>query len=98
MFADVFFRLYHRELARTLSPENVRSIRILVPVDATIADIIHAAHEAGASVGSSRSGIFEVQTDTGIWSRADGGKLEVDTERKLSKIVFRSWEALEEAA
>lgn len=95
MTADIFFRLHHPSLARVLSPQNVRSMRLCFPEGTDIATIVRAALAAGAPIGSSRSGIFEVQTDDGIYAREDGGKLNVDTERKVAKIKFQTWDSLE---
>jgi len=89
---DVFFRRYNRSLERTLSAGNVVVVQLDLPADTGLPDILAAAYRAGASKGSSRSGIFEVQTDIGIWSREDGGKIDPPTRAR-----FSSWSALDGA-
>lgn len=89
---DVFFRRYNRDLARTLAPENVRVVQIDLPDEAPLADILAAAYRAGASKGSSRSGIFEVQTEAGIWAHPGGGKIDPP-----ARACFQTWDELEAA-
>jgi len=45
-----------------------------------------------APKGSARSGVFEIQTDEGIWSRVDGRQF-----GRLNKLnaTFKTWEQLE---
>lgn len=89
--------MYNRDTARTMSPANVRSIRIQVRDIKNIDDILEAAYRAGAPKGSSRSGIFEVQTDDGIWMRDDGAKFNLATNTGRAAVRFRTWDELEGA-
>jgi len=66
-----------------------------LPVDLDIEDALEIARENGAPLGSRRSGIFEVQGPTGIWSHVNGRRMDFDTESKRAKVVFKSWEDLE---
>ena len=56
--------------------------------------ILDAAFEQGVNKGSSRSGIFEVQTADGIWSHKSERRIEIETERKRKNVEFKSWEEL----
>jgi hypothetical protein len=74
------------------------SLRVTVPATATLVDILAAAYAAGLPKGSQRSGVFEVQTDLGIYThhnpvfRERGyGRLDPD------KAIFQTWEQLEQA-
>jgi hypothetical protein len=87
---DIFWRTYNRDPARQTRPENVRWIRLELAADLGLPEILTAAIRAGVSKGSSASGIFEVQTDAGIWDRPDGGKL--DPPRRAR---FRTWDEAE---
>lgn len=76
---------------------GAHSIRIEVPETASLVDILSAAYAAGLSKGSQRSGVFEVQTDAGIYQHHNPefrersyGKLDPD------KAVFKTWEQLEQ--
>lgn len=75
-----------------LSPKNVRVVALDVP-DLPLDALLAAAYAVGASKGSSRSGVFEVQTDLGIWDRQDGGKLAPGRAAR-----FTSWDDLAGAA
>lgn len=44
--------------------------------------------------GSSRSGCFEIQTDLGVWSQANGTAMRFDTPRKAAKVTYRTWEEI----
>lgn len=56
--------------------------------------ILNAAYAQGVNKGSRRSGIFEVQTDDGIWSHINNRRIEIDTERKRKNVEFKSWKQL----
>lgn len=87
--ADVFCRTFNRRGAKFA---RTREIVVMYPTGATLAQLIELAREAGASLGGRgrhQGGIFEIQTDEGIWSTADGGKLDV------KHGVFKTWEQLE---
>lgn len=98
MLVDVFYRTYNSDRAKMLSDANVRSVRVEVAAGAGLAEILEAAWRAGASKGSSRSGIFEVQTEAGIWAQLDGGKIDLTTGPGRARAVFRTWDELEAEA
>ena len=93
MLANVFYRAYNRDNAKMMSAANVRDLTLEIEPAAGLDQILEAAYAAGASKGSSRSGVFEVQTDSGIWDREDGGKLAPGRPAR-----FRTWSELELAA
>jgi hypothetical protein len=67
---------------------------ITVAPTAGLEEMIAAAHAAGASKGArgrQGGGVFELQTDDGIWSSDDGGKLDAN------HASFATWEELEAA-
>jgi len=90
MNADVFSRTF----SSTPGAGRVREARIQVPATATLDQILAAAIAAGMNKGGrgrQQGGIFEVQTDLGIWTTDDGGKLVAGHAR------FATWEELEAA-
>lgn len=46
------------------------------------------------STGSNRCGVFEVQTDEGIFRHAKYKKIDNSTDRKRNKIWFKTWEQM----
>ena len=60
-----------------------------LPEDIELGDAIEAAKAAGMPKGSMRSGCFEIQTPTGIWSHINERRIDV---AKPNKIVFQPWE------
>ena len=88
MKATYFSRTYNR------NPANARTrvCEASVSSTATLAELLEAGHAAGASKGGrgrTQGGTFEIQTDLGIWSSDDGGKLD------HNHGTFASWEELE---
>lgn len=60
-----------------------------VEAGATVEEILEAGRAAGLPKGGASSGVFEIQTDEGIWS--------VETARVLrpNNAVFKTWEQLD---
>jgi hypothetical protein len=89
--ADIFYRTWNKV------PERQRVLHycIDVPASATLDQIISTARKLGVGRGTHQTGIFEVQTDQGIYSRADGCRLDVSTPGRAAKVIFKSWEQLE---
>lgn len=77
MRADIFHRRHNNDPAKRNSDGNVDCYVFDVPARATLADILEKAHGGGIGIGTSQSGIFQVQTDRGIYSRTDGMRLDV---------------------
>ena len=86
---DVFWRTMNRDPERQARAANVRHLRLALNGEPALPEILAAAIRAGASKGSSTSGIFEVQTRAGIWDRPGGGTLLPRSAR------FRPWDELE---
>lgn len=57
--------------------------------------LMRAAEQAKGSRGSFVTGVFQIQTDWGIWSRADSMRLDTDTPRKAAKAYFATWDEME---
>jgi len=86
---DIFYRTFNRRPGAG----QVREYFIPAPADTSLANLLEAAHQAGVPLGGAGrqyGGIFELQTDAGIWSTQDGGKL---TPRHGT---FRTWEEIEQ--
>lgn len=88
MNADIFRRTFNVVPSRS----NVVQYRIRVRRDAGLDDILEAAKRCGIPVGNFNCGVFEVQTDVGIWSNPTGKNLRF---AKPANRVFKSWEQLE---
>lgn len=83
MKADVFYRTWNRNRAKS----RVKVTSVDVPANANLADVLKAS---GAPSGNRTwSGVFEVQTDAGIWARPDGGPF------WKGGVTFRSWDQVE---
>ncbi len=52
---------------------------IVVPADASLADILATAYAQGMPKWSARAGCYEVQTDAGVWSSPKRGRLNPST-------------------
>ncbi len=85
MIWDFFFRTENKNFHEYWKNRPAHQHRMNLPVDFTLEQAIAAARKDGVSKGSSRSGIFEVQNDLGIYS---------DCLRK-TKMNFKTWEELE---
>jgi len=95
MRADCFFRRWNRDPAKRFATRNVRVVTVEVEASASLPEILAAALKRGASKGTHQTGIFEVQTDRGIYDRADGMRLDVSTPLKAAKVRFKTWDQLE---
>ncbi len=81
---DFFFKTENKDFHEYWKNRPAHQHRMELPSTFTLTQAIAAAHADGVSKGSSRSGIFEVQNDLGIF-------LEVN--RKTAQ--FKTWETLE---
>jgi hypothetical protein len=79
------------------SKQESRAVDFFVPADrqTDLAYLVVRAREAGAPRGSFQTGVYEIQTDAGIWQRADLMRLDTDTPAKAAKAVFKTWAQLE---
>ncbi len=91
MRADVFWRTWNRVAER----RRTYVVQLVVAEDATLEDILAAAHGAGLGRGTHQTGIVEVQTDRGIYARADGNRIDLSTPARAARVQFRSWDELE---
>jgi hypothetical protein len=85
--ADLFHHTEKRHFDREAAED--RTFSVVVPADATLADILTAAYAARMPKGSARAGCYEVQTDAGVWSSPTRSRLNPNT------AIFRSWDDLE---
>lgn len=94
---DIFFRRENKKF----DPENIFTYRFFVdyPVDtpAAVQRILDMAAERRICRGSARSGIFQVQTDDGIWTHINERRIDFSTPRRAANVTFQSWEELEAA-
>lgn len=65
------------------------SFEMPVELQDDLEELLAWSYESGASVGSSRSGIFEIQTDCGIWSSTTCVRI------TPASHVFKTWDQLE---
>lgn len=93
MRCTAFFRTFNRDPERM----NTRQVDFTAEPGTPVEELIELAHAAGASPGArSRAGVFEIQTDEGIWSTPDESKLLTMSHSGLSdRTAFKSWEAME---
>jgi len=89
--------IFYRKENKNFKPENIFGETLEVDCGADLNSILDYIYQNGlASKGSSRSGIFEVQTDAGFWKQVDEKKIDLSTPRRASKTVFVTWEQWEE--
>ena len=93
MIVDIFFRRENKNF----KPENIFSDRFRVEVSAEqgtaeeLDQILNSVWQQGARRGSHRSGIFEIQTDHGVWSQNNEKKLNAN---RPHLATFTDWENL----
>jgi hypothetical protein len=96
MQVDVFFRRMNKR--HTPATARVDSVHFTMPDDADVLACVQRALDGGAPVGSSWSGIYEIQTDRGIWTRPDARKFftrgRVFTAAEQTQITFTTWDQL----
>ncbi len=87
-----FFRRTERKAFTKNRP--ALGITMQLPAGTTLAQALEAYYEAGNPKGSHRSGVFEVQTDEGIYEQVDGNRIDLSTKRSAAKTIVRTWEQL----
>ena len=95
IWCDAFWRAWNRDASKRNSSSNVRTARFAAPATATISDLLELARAAGASCGTAQTGVFEIQTDDGIWQHTGGQKIDVSTTRRAANVQFRTWDQLD---
>jgi hypothetical protein len=80
-------------------PERSRTVDVTfeAPANAPLLTILELAYKAGAPKGARTAfGVFQVQTDAGMWDTAAGTKLMTVSHSSLSPAVrFRTWDEVE---
>jgi len=106
MYVDCFYRALRtgstNGVANKWSPKQVRSVTVEVHADAGLHNMLVAALANGASYGNGQTGIYEIQTDHGVWSgRVVDGHIRPlytgtcqDTLRVCEKATFMTWDEL----
>lgn len=96
MRADCFWMPFKKSVRWNAPPHYVS---VDVPANATLQDILDDAVDAGASPPSGGKGVFQVQTDRGVYGRPDGSPSATRPYgRPLEKGVrFITWEELDKA-
>ena len=93
MQANIFFRRENKNF----KPQRILTDRFEVEVtaqpgtDQELGQILNSVWNQGASRGSHRSGIFEIQTDLGIWSQINEKKLNPS---RMQLTRYQSWDQL----
>jgi hypothetical protein len=91
---DFFWRLFNSR--KKWDKWNIATARFNLPINTSLKEGLEIAKKNGMPVGSHQSGCFEVQTDKGIYSRKDKMKIDVSTPRRERKVIFKTWDQLEE--
>ncbi len=85
MRADVFYKTYNRVVSRA----RTLYVVVEVPETATLGEILAAAFAAGCPRGNRGSGVFEIQTDLGIFDTTTARSL---TDRNAR---YRTWDEID---
>ena len=91
MLVDVFFR---RESNKNFKPDQAVCVKFETDVKSEsgtqeeLDELLKSAWAEGASMGTHRSGIFEIQTDHGIWQQINGKKLNAS---RMQLATYTEW-------
>ena len=92
-------QLFSRPQTRKWTIETAAEVyrEIWVKEDATLSEILIQAFSSKHSIpkGTSKTGVFEVQTDKGIYYSNVNRRLDPSTKQGLKNISFQSWEELQ---
>jgi hypothetical protein len=97
MRCDAYFRAWNRKPSRIFEPRNVRVVIFEAPEAVSVDELLALARAAGAAKDPGRCGIFQIQTDAGIWTASDGRTIRTSSPGLRARVRFHSWEALEAA-
>jgi hypothetical protein len=102
MMIDIFWRKWNRNPARVMSARNVVVTRIEVEAGLDLSGLVAAAWKQGVPSGErTLAGIFELQTDGGIWSgpeeKGQTGPLWRNGKARKG-VSFTAWDTEEVAA
>jgi hypothetical protein len=90
---DFFFRRENN--SRSVEAVAASCISLDLPLNTPLHDALALAHDAGLSLGSFRTGCFEIQTDAGIFAQVNGKRIELGTKGRAAKTTFKTWEQIE---
>lgn len=83
-----------------VDPDRVRPIRLeLNTTDLKKALELYAKHiekYRNVGLGSANTGVFEIQNDLGIYRHKAGKKIDLETVKKASNVIFMTWDEIEE--
>jgi len=85
MIADLYWRPLRRNWHLDSPTEDAY---VVVPNDATLCEILIEAFKSGVPRGSGNTGIFQVQTDNGIYWHSKFRRMDPSTTRKMKNIFF----------
>jgi hypothetical protein len=88
MTVDSFFRRWNKNPMKLHATDNSVSVRFEAPTGCALEQLLNLAHKAGASLGTWQTGVYEIQTDEGIWALPNGKALR----HKMHAAVFTPWE------
>lgn len=91
---DFHFRAFNRNTARMMSDEGLRYCTLIFPAGTELADALAQALELRAIPRGKVITCHEIQTDDGIWRRADGRPFAFQPE----KARFTTWAELDAEA
>jgi hypothetical protein len=63
-----------------------------------LATALAHARSNGLPRGSFRAGCVEIQTDLGIYNQAEGNRIDLSTPARAAKVIYKTWEQLDEEA
>lgn len=81
---------FHRPENKHFSKDRVKVFGFEAPAGSILEQLLAAGYDAGIPKGSHRGGVFEIQTDEGIWSSPSNSRL------LPGAAVFKTWEQLEQ--
>ena len=91
------WQFFQRTERRNFDLDNVVCGELRLPRNTDLATAISLAIRARViSHGSHRSGVFQVQTDDGIFSQVNDRRIDLSTPRRAALVTMKTWEQLEE--
>lgn len=90
---DFFWRTENKDKEKVFSEENARQMRLVLPDDMELEELLEEAWANGMSKGSHRSGCYEIQGPDGMWLGKNQRKINPE---KPSSFRFVTWEEWDE--
>lgn len=92
---DFFYRTENSR--RNPKDGEVYSVSWSFPAGTSLAFALKWMRDEGKlGQGSQRAGCFEVQTPEGIWSHVTESKIDLSTPAKAKKVIFKTWDQLDD--